>query len=98
MSWHHDPMPVTDKPRLKPHRWRWDSEEGRHIAVVVTKAKAITFLSPSAAIIFSACDGMKTIVELAGLLVESYGISVEQATADTLAILGLWRELNMSEA
>ncbi len=91
-------MQVTDKPRLKPHRWRWDGEEGRHIAVVIAKAKAITFLNPSAAIIFSACDGTKTIAELAGLLVESYGISVEQATADTLTILGLWRELDMFAA
>ncbi len=92
-----NPTQVTDKPRLKPHRWRWDGEEGRHIAVVVAKAQAIYFLNPSAAMIFSVCDGTKTVAELAGLLVEGYGISVEQATADTVTVLDLWRELDMFE-
>ncbi len=46
----------------------------------------------------SACDGTKTVAELAGLLVEGYGISVEQATADTVTVLDLWRELDMFEA
>ncbi len=88
---------MTDKPRLKPHRWRWDGEEGLHIAVVIAKAGGIYFLNPSAALIFSACDGKRTVEELAGRLVETYGISKEQAIEDTVKVLDVWRELEMFE-
>jgi len=88
-------LDVTDKPRLRPLRWRWDGEEGQHIAVAVPNPGGIYFLNPSAAKIFAACDGTKTVAELAGILVEAYEIGLEQAVKDTLKVLDLWREMDM---
>lgn len=60
------------RPRRVALRWRWDGERGRHILACMPLTGYVHVLNPTAALVFAACDGTRTVDEIVGQLRARY--------------------------
>lgn len=66
-----------------PTMWRWEDDGERRYIIFVNRRKELVLLNPVASLIYSYCDGSKTIPDIVDLLSRKYTkISKEKLKLD----------------
>ena len=71
---------------------------GKEQVVYEPTSHEVVVLNPTAAFIFGACDGTRTVVELLDVMVGRFAAPAEVLEKDLLATLELFRRKNLLEA
>jgi hypothetical protein len=78
------------KPERSDVRWRWDGEAGKHILVCMPLTGYVHVLNPSAAIIFAALDGTRTVDWIVGELARAYKVDRARVLSDVEKLLEMF--------
>ena len=65
-------MSTVAKVARRPTLWRWEDDGERRYIIFVNRHKELVLLNPVASLIFSYCDGTKTLQDIVNLLSLKY--------------------------